>query len=219
MKISYSIERFARAGCGNREENERMLILEKRIKENPNDFEALLEKGFLCIGGPFMSPDEALECLEKAVELKPDNVEALFWLAKTYYHDFCDDDKTLELLERALKFAPDRADLHSLISGILPAKDAIFHLRKAISLEPTWVIPRKALSRKLLDQNLFNKAEHEAKKAYENFNKFKNQELKTSYEKYYEPCITGRSGGKMAEMLFDELFQKIETAKLNSRKK
>ena len=210
MKISYSVEKFGRRGCGNRKENERMLILEKRIKEDPNDFEALLEKGFLCIGGPFMSPDEALECLEKAVELRPDNVDALFWLAKTYHHDFCDDDKTLELLERALTLAPDRADLHSLISDIFhrtsPEK-AVYHLKRAIELEPTWIFPRTILANYLLEWGYVEKAKHEVKEAYKVFKDLKKPELKNSYDEYYERCVTGRASVTQED--FDELSELI----------
>ncbi|MFC1854348.1 hypothetical protein ACFLY6_00565 [Candidatus Dependentiae bacterium] len=197
--MNYSEKHFGRRGRGSAKQNERMQVLEKRISDNHDDVEALLEKGFLCIGGPFMSPEEATECLGRVIELEPDNTEARFWLAKTYYHEFCDENKTRTVLEEAVKIDPFRADCHTFLASILYYEFnqktlAENHYKKAIELEPNWPFPRISLIRYLIKERRLDEARKEIKQAMCTVNKTIKPEIKTDYDSYYENCVTGRAG-------------------------
>ena len=97
---------------------EYMKFYEKKLKQNSNDIKVLIELGFLNMleDGDW---DEALRLLKRALDLDPKNVEALFWLAKTYYHCFFDEKATKKALEKALKINPRSAACHECLADVL----------------------------------------------------------------------------------------------------
>lgn len=202
---------------GHETDNDVMLLreLDKQLGKNPNNVRLLLEKGFLLME-PFHDTDASLALFRRAVELEPNNVDALFWLAKSLYHDHFQEQEPRALLERALNVDPCRADVHDFLASVLndlgvEPEVSIAHLKQAISLEPSWILPRIRLSYYFVESNDLSAAERMAKEVFKIFQVQKKCTPKTPIEKYYEYCITGRASCTKEKM--DRLFMAIEKAK------
>lgn len=189
---------------------------DKRLEQNPNDVEALIERAFLSID--FVDEiDYAIGLLEHALKLEPTNVDALFWLAKIFVHCLCNREDARKTLTKALDIEYSRADCHILLAGTLKYLGddiliSIYHLKKAIELEPTWILPRTKLSRYYLQLGKVNKAEKEANLALTVFETLDFQNAQTPIQEYYEECIRGRI--PKTKQKLEKLFKDIEKTKL-----
>ncbi len=175
---------------------ERLKVLADRLIQDPKDVEALIEWGFLRTVDAF-DAEEALEALNKALSLSKNNAEIYFWLAKTYYHNFFNLERTRTALKKGLEADSTRADCHDLLSEVLESfekksEQSLYHAKKAVELEPSWVFPRMRLISKLTKDNKFDEAEVHAMKAKELFENIKLPKPKTRMEEYYEYCVRGR---------------------------
>lgn len=208
------------SGHATKQDFEYLSAIEERLKKNPNDVNTLIEKGFLYIE-PFHWSDGALAIFRQAVALDKTNVDAYFWLAKSLYHDHFEEQEAKKFLEIALTIDPDRADCHDLLASVLntlgeDSDKSIEHLKKVIALEPSWILPRIALSYYFLEKKNIEQAEQiaiEAKKIYENMVLPKPT---TPIQEYYEECITGRTTQRKNS--FTELFKKINEQKTSISK-
>ena len=200
---------------------EYMKFYEKKLKQNPNDIKVLTELGFLNMleDGDH---DKAICLLNHAFKLDQSNTEPLFWLAKTYYHCFYDEKAIKKTLKKALKINPSSAACHELLADVFNHFDencdkSIYHLKKAVEAEPTWIAPRMRLSRYLMEDGKFDKAKAVAKKAYEIFKTLQLPALKTRMEEYYEESVRGRVPKKIKNIKM--LLKDIKKARLKAENK
>jgi tetratricopeptide (TPR) repeat protein len=200
--------------AGHETDNDIKLLnaLDEKLKNDLNNVQLLIEKGFLLME-PFHNTNCSLALFQRAVELEPNNITALFWLAKSLFHDHFREEDAKKIMEHALQIDNNRAELHDFYAGILQdlVKDtekSIVHLKKAIALEPTWLFPRIGLSYHLIDKGDLAQAEQEANEALKIFRTQKKCNPITPIEQYYEQCITGRETCDQAT--FDRLFAKVE---------
>ena len=67
--------------------------------------------------------DKAVECWQKAVEIKPDKIETWYNMAVMYYKTG-KFDLAIENCNKALEIKPDATVLHQLLRAINNAKDS-----------------------------------------------------------------------------------------------
>ena len=189
--------------------------LEKQIKKNPIDIPTLLHLGILS-WEPFHRQEEAIIYLEKVIAYDPKNVDARFWLAKCYYHDYCAYEKVKALLLEALEINPNRADCLALLGSLVldssnSLKEAIFYYEKAIKQAPNWPILRQVIAGFYLQNNDIKSAEYHAQQALAQF-KPPDSPPKNFIEDYYEDVVTGRAWVSFQKSS-EKLFARIEKAK------
>lgn len=189
--------------------------LDFRIRENNNDIEALMLRGFLYFE-PFHDGAAALNMFKRIIELDSSNVDAYYWMAETYARCFGDHQQALSYLQQALLLDPKCAKAHYYVFFLLntlkqPRAMAGEHLNIVIQLEPTWIFPRISLSFRLLRDGFIVDAEREANAAYELFKKRNFPAPNSPIEQYLERYITGRTLRTQGE--FDKLFAAIAEAK------
>jgi len=94
-------------------------------------------------------PEKAVEAIEKAIRLAPDQSD-LYIDAAGIYFDLDRDDDAMNALKKAVKLSPDSAQAHYLLSeGYQETgkeRKAIEELKKAIDLEPDDVGYRSSLA-------------------------------------------------------------------------
>ena len=189
--------------------------LEEEIKKNPIDIPTLLHLGILS-WEPFHRQEEAIVYLEKVIAYDPKNVDARFWLAKCYYHDYCAYEKVKALLLEALEINPNRADCLALLGSLVldssnSLKEAIFYYEKAIKQAPNWPMLRYVIAEFYLQAKDIKSAEYHAQEALAQF-KPSDPPSKNFIEDYYKDVVTGR-GWKDFQKEFAPLFARIEKAK------
>ncbi|MFC1854908.1 tetratricopeptide repeat protein, partial [Candidatus Dependentiae bacterium] len=193
--------------------------LELKLETYPNDVNALIELGYLYMDH-FHDGEKSLNYLKEAIKIDPKECEIMFWMAKTYRHQICDIEKAKSTLQTAIKIDPNRADCNDYLAHILwcsggPEKQVVYHLKKAIKAEPTWIRPKAALCNYYIKKHNFIEAQKVAKEAVEAANNIKTIRPKTPSEEYYEKYVTGRypSPKEMSE----NLFIKIDNEKLATK--
>ncbi|MFC1854346.1 tetratricopeptide repeat protein [Candidatus Dependentiae bacterium] len=186
--------------------------LNEEFKRNLKNTALLVKKGFLFFDY-FEDDKQAIPPLEKALELEPDNVDALFWLAKIDYHLVGDDLKEISLLEKALKIDPNRADCHDLLTEIYSENlsrnfsKVKYHSRMVIRLEPSWPGPRMRFIGRLMNRFEFAEAK---KVAEDGLNLCEFLELPQDADEiavYFEDHITGRT--EYSRQDFEKVLEKI----------
>ncbi|MFC1854572.1 tetratricopeptide repeat protein [Candidatus Dependentiae bacterium] len=149
---------------GNEAYKRRLVVLDRKINKNPNSAEVLVEKGAICAAFSIGDPEESVKCLKKALEIEPENIDAMFWLAQEYFNRFDDKKSAKELFVKAIDVCPDHAECHFALARILKdekAKKELIdkHFLKAIELKPMWVFPKVVFARHLLEENDLDIAE------------------------------------------------------------
>ena len=198
------------------EENQKKVdALDAILKNDPKNIQALLKKGFYLFDDRV--DGNAIETFNKVIEIDPNCIDAYVWLAELYIYHWSEVQKADEALKKALKINPDNAAVHRLIaSGYLEAypggyskQDILYHLKKAIELEPSWIAPRVSLISLLFVEGQYALAKKELDEAYGQFqDDF--PEPKDDMERYYEQLITGRFGFKVSLDKFKkELDEKL----------
>ncbi|MCK4499039.1 tetratricopeptide repeat protein [Candidatus Babeliales bacterium] len=191
--------------------------LQQKLKQNPNNIKILIELGFMYMED-MDDTEKALRLLNRALILNPENVDAFFWIAMTYFHYFPNDlEKAKKLLEKALKIDNTRADCHHLIYNVINnlgenREKHTFHLKKAIEMEPTWIRPRITFVYLLISANKLKEAQIVAQETLNVFNNLKTSTQITPIKKYYEKYITGRTSSIKPKI--ETLFKRIKKARL-----
>ncbi|MFC1854349.1 tetratricopeptide repeat protein [Candidatus Dependentiae bacterium] len=168
--------------------------LEEQLKENPDDVDLLIQKGFLCLDA-FEDDEMAFPPLDRAIQIDPKNVDALFWRAYADLALLGDDVKRRELLEKALSIDPDRADCNSIISTVFRDSDphkSIHYLEKALKQEPTWIYVRIKLVDEFLRCCDFIAVKETLLDGLKIYKKFELPKSASRMEWYYEDYVTGR---------------------------
>lgn len=183
--------------------------LQERLRESPDDVDALVELGALRFE-PGHDDGAAVELLSRALALDPKNVDARFWLAKTAYHDRSDYQRAKRLLDEALDIDPNRADCLSLLYSVRqdlgeeePTRDAAL-LQRAIERAPQWPTLRYDYARWLLAQRRWAEAEEEARRGLMGMN----ADLGGPAGSYYDEAVSGVASPALAHRL-QELLGEI----------
>ncbi len=83
-------------------------VLEKIIKEEPNNSKVWVKRGDLC--SLHLKRDDALRCYDRAIEINPKNTDALVGKAEEYeYEDM--PEKALKFYNKALEITPRDIDI------------------------------------------------------------------------------------------------------------
>lgn len=192
--------------------------IEKRLIENPNDIQALIEKGFWYFSRE--NTTDAIKTFINVSNLYSNNVDALFWHAIVLFADNLNFEKAKNLLQKALVIDPNRADCHCVLADVfgelsdinkrpkLYLKKSIDHFKRVIELEPNWIWPRIKTSHRLIENNQIDLAELQIFEAMRTFEICTTPEISNRMEKYFESCITGRTSVKKAH--FDQLLERIK---------
>ncbi|MFC1854344.1 tetratricopeptide repeat protein [Candidatus Dependentiae bacterium] len=169
--------------------------LEKKLKENPDDVDLLIQKGVLYLDA---SEDDKLAFppLDRAIHVDPNNVDALFWRAYADYVLLGDPTKERELVEKALALDPNRVDCNYMLSILFSDNNdvgkSIHYLEKALQLEPTWINVRLNLACDLLRCYKFSSARETLLDGLKIYKKFELPKAASRMEWYYEDYVTGR---------------------------
>ncbi|MBS0620982.1 MAG: tetratricopeptide repeat protein [Verrucomicrobia bacterium] len=187
--------------------------LKRDLRNSSQDVSALIQISALDFEY-FHRHKEAVDYLERAINLSPQNSDARFWLAACLYHDFCDYDKAEQVLREALQLAPNRADCLSLLASISwhsgkSLENAVCYLRKAVEAAPDWPLLRHKLATYLLELNQVICAEQEIKLALA-LEQSPPMQTNNEVEFYYENVVTGRAWTDV-EGEFQELIKRVES--------
>lgn len=113
-------------------------LFEKKVKEYPNDAKMRHDMGIIYYN---YENDEkkAIECFEKAIEIKKDYTDPIFSLAAIYARKK-DNAKAREMYERALKINPKHSQAHFNLGNIYASEkdyaNAIKHYTETIKIRP-----------------------------------------------------------------------------------
>ncbi|MDR3647025.1 MAG: hypothetical protein P4L22_05800 [Candidatus Babeliales bacterium] len=177
------------------EEQKKVEELEKVLKTNPKNISALMEKGFIFFENQV--DEKAIQIFKKVIDIDPTYIDTYVWLAELFIFHWADADSAEPYLLSALKINPNRADVHKLLANAFDLKKdrskQLFHLKKALELEPSWISPRIELMILFLEEKKFDLAKEQLDNAY--------QQLQSHFpipenpmQQYYELLITGRTG-------------------------
>lgn len=171
-------------------------VLKRKLEENPNDVEVLIQLGVLDFEH-FHESEKALDYLKKAVEIDPLHVKAKFWLARCLCYDFFEYDQANQVLYDALRLDPNNPECLILTAWIIsendgPAEQAIEFLKKALVNAPEWPMLRYHLAWLYLAIGDISAAEEEIVKAFQ-IPTLDPARITNEVERYYESTITGRS--------------------------
>lgn len=171
----------------------RFEYIQQRLRKNSDDISALIERGFY--GVDEECDHEARAALNYALELDPNNVDALFWKAENWFYNFGHTSGSAEpFLLKALAIDPTRADCYlSLSKTTTDMNKKIEYLEEAVALEPSWPLPRRVLISNLIELKLFDRAEELLHDGFKQAQKFKPLPCpSTDMKAYYEAHVTGR---------------------------
>jgi tetratricopeptide (TPR) repeat protein len=107
----------------------RLAELLSRIEERPDEPELRVEAGQLLI--ELARPHKALEHLERAAELAPDDIAALRLLAQVYIMHF-ENERAAAVYRQVLELDPDDWEAHVNLPRLLAADDSPAALRHAL---------------------------------------------------------------------------------------
>jgi len=171
--------------------------LQNKVEQNSQDISSQILLGAMMFE-PFHKTDEAILTLKKAIESEPDNVDAHFWLAKCFYHDYMDLEQTQTVLQKALALDAKRADCLSLMASVITdlggsSKERLNYLEQAVKQAPDWISPRQYLAQTLLELEKIDEAYAEVMIALSFVKTQQDIRPINSVEAYYESAVTGRT--------------------------
>ena len=189
--------------------------LKKRLASNNNDVEALIELGTLLFVKD--SYDESAEYLKRALELEPENPEALFWYARFLYYWHANYEMASDLLKKALKIDRDCTKCILLLASTMhhlgknPA-EYINLLEHAAEIEPDWVSSNIELAKALFELGEFEEAKFVAQKALFLLDKKPSLLFVNSVESYFFHVIMG-GDSDLSRKALQELLGRINSKK------
>lgn len=155
------------------EDEKKISELDAQLKENPFNIDALLKKGFILHDGAV--DDEAIKVFKKIIEIDPQNEKGYVWLVESLWM-LGDSNQLKDITERAIKIFPNNGIFHLYLSYALHVlfyadlkvhiNNIIWHLRQAITLEPTLISARIFLIECLLEDKKLDLAELEINEAF-----------------------------------------------------
>jgi len=187
--------------------------LQEYVNKHPQETQSQILLGAMMFE-PFHKTEQAIEILEKVIETAPHHVEAHFWLAKCFYHDYVDAERAKEILQQALKIDAKRADCLSLMASVITdlggsLKERLAYLELAVQQAPDWITPRQYLAQTLMELGEIEKAESEVMTALSIVDTQTNLQPSNPVEEYYESAVTGRIWPNIKEEL-TQLLQSIQ---------
>ncbi len=168
-----------------------------KLKQKPQDISLQILLGAMMFE-PFHKTDEAIATLRKAIKSEPDNVDAYFWLAKCFYHDYVHLEQTQTILQKALQLDNKRADCLSLMASVITDLDAspkerLKYLEQAVKQAPDWISPRQYLAQTLFELEKIDEAYAEVMIALSFIKTQQDIQPTNPVEAYYESAVTGRT--------------------------
>jgi tetratricopeptide (TPR) repeat protein len=144
-------------------------------------------------------PTEAIEILERAIQVEPENTEARVWLGLVFLNEAFRFNDAMAVLAEAVDIDPNRADCLDLLAEALrrdgrPADAFIGLLQRAVESAPTWVLPRVHLAFALRDIGRRQEAREQLQVALANDGSV--PEPTDPVEHTYEWEVTGRIGSR-----------------------
>jgi len=194
----------------------RLKIYDEILEKDPNDEEALYQKActlFICFVGD--TDYAARDMLQKLVDLGSKNVDVYFWLAECLLRHIGDFYAAEKIAKQGLALDQNRADLHSLLVWILwefdKDEEVIFHLKKALELEPTWIGNRTSLIEGYIKKKDYVQAKIEIEKA-KNCPMPKFSQFRGPIEEHYVGLINWETEKEVKESLdrFEKEIRKYE---------
>ncbi len=184
-----------------KEDYQKIDELNKILEKDPTNIKALIRKGYIFYDGT--ENHEAEKAFEQAIKIDPKCTDAYFWLAKCLWN-YCEYEKAIVVAKKGLEIDSNRADLHEMIVWALGSlkqynDEFLYHVKKVIELEPTWITPKADLIRGLIARKEFDLAKKEID---ETFRHIKLIPVPSDVmEKHYEGLVTGRSRDNWKEKL------------------
>lgn len=200
--------------------NEDILLakrLEKRMIDDPGNAEIVTHLGALC----FVNSEykKAGVYLKKALELKPKNVEALYWYGRFLYFWGSKDPElkdVIEVMKEALESDSRCAKCLLLIYDAMyhriSPNEYISFLERAVELQPDWVSTNESLAETLFELGRFDEAEVAAKRALSLYENEARPNFDNGIDKYYYYVIMGMES-KISRKALIELLEKITKKK------
>ena len=140
--------------------------------------------------------DEAHEELLKCFQRSPNDPDVLFWLAKSYFHNFADSAQAVKLLKQALEIAPLKTECKSLLIGAMndegyPIQERLRLAKEAVEEQPDWISPRYALATIYDELGDYEKSDNEIHQILILMKTLRTSSKYKAYS-YFEACVTGR---------------------------
>jgi tetratricopeptide (TPR) repeat protein len=191
------------------EEQKKIHELDKILKAKPNHVPTLMEKGFILFENQV--DGKAIEIFKQVIDIAPKYVDAYVWLIELFLFHWANIERAEPLLVKALQVDRNRADVHKLYADLCAEKHdkfrQLYHLKRAIELESSWLSPRISLIELLLNQRKYKLAEKQLEEAYKH--------IQSTFpipdnpmQQYYELLITGRTSYTKKDL--DEYKKRIE---------
>lgn len=185
--------------------------LDAIIQHNADNVLERMQKGFILFQA--QCDGEAIKAFNEVLERNPQYVDAYIWLAELLLFHWADAETAIPLLEKAQEISPQRADIYYLFASAYQKQNntaqMLFHLQKAIQLEPTWLTPRMCLIQYLITEDKHEEARYELnelEKYQQNNLPAPNNEMLVYYEKF----ITGRLMTDYAKEWLEQLKHSLE---------
>jgi tetratricopeptide (TPR) repeat protein len=198
--------------------------LQDDVKQNPKDIQLQILLGAMMFE-PFHETDKAIAIFEQAIEIEPLNVDAHFWMAKCFYHDYVDFERTQAILQKALALDAKRADCLSLMASVITDLGGtplrrLEYLEQAVKQAPDWISPRQYLVQTLMELGDMDRAYAEVIITLSFVKTQKEIQPSNPVEAYYESVVTGRTWCNVEKKLihlFETIKRKREPMPLRQR--
>jgi tetratricopeptide (TPR) repeat protein len=163
--------------------------INKKLKEKPDDYNLLMDKALIYFQG--YDDKNTIQTYKKIIELYPQKIQPYFWLSYYIFRTACDPEESIKIAKKGLSIDPNNAGLHSVLAWALDFKgyadkkeDYLYHLNKAIELDPSWTSAYISIIEYSIVNKEYNTAKKNIVEALKNMdiNCFKSE---NGYEKLY----------------------------------
>jgi tetratricopeptide (TPR) repeat protein len=151
-----------------KEDYKKLEMINALLKNDPTNLILLLQKAYVYLNG--YDNENTIANYRHIIELYPDCIDAYFWLSYYLHRIGCDPEQAMEVAQEGLKISPTNGGLHAIIAWTLEwysdkDDEFLYHLKKAIQLEQTWISTRISLIDYFIKHKNFDLAKEEIYKA------------------------------------------------------
>jgi tetratricopeptide (TPR) repeat protein len=206
MTEEQSIQLRARQAVEREDYSEAYDLYNQWLKDHPNDTQVMLDYG-RTLYYEQGDLEKAARLFQRVVELEPQSVTALLWLASTYEVGYgLGYTAAVDVYRRVIELAPNNTDAYVGLglqyrapSAPLTIDEAMDAFREAIRLNPNRTDAHIDLAMLLLDKGDIATAREELSVAVQQLNKMGNHKLAKGMQEYidkidrHEPITTRTS--------------------------